>query len=168
MNFTTIYEDRLKFFPEKIDIADGKKIKETNGFLFFNLSQIWNNAQTLTRSQAEDYFVWAYFKVLHRKAKKDFKNKKVLTKTTEIEKSKLEKEYKNVIQEAEKINIKAYCCKMMKSQLKHKCKMHDSKYDCPDTLIDYLNENETYILIIHDGGASGIEIKYCPWCSTKL
>lgn len=48
------------------------------------------------------------------------------------------------------------------------CEQHLDKYECPDTLIDYSKNSKCYKIIIHDGGTSGIEIKFCPWCGTKL
>jgi hypothetical protein len=41
-------------------------------------------------------------------------------------------------------------------------------HDCPDCLIDYWPDTQTYGLMIHDGGNSVIVISYCPWCGAKL
>jgi hypothetical protein len=61
-----------------------------------------------------------------------------------------------------------YCCDSMKDFSTLNCDLHKDKYDCPDVLID-LNKNWTdFRIIIHDGGSSGIEINYCPWCGKKL
>jgi hypothetical protein len=60
------------------------------------------------------------------------------------------------------------CCEMMEYHSKHNCKQHKSKYDCPDTLIDFDENSNNYQIIIHDGGSSGIEIKFCPWCGRNL
>lgn len=60
------------------------------------------------------------------------------------------------------------CCEMMEYHSKHNCIEHENKYDCPDSLIDFNEQSKNYILIIHDGGTSGIEIKFCPWCGKNL
>ncbi|WP_081894204.1 DUF6980 family protein [Muricauda sp. MAR_2010_75] len=61
-----------------------------------------------------------------------------------------------------------YCCEMMKVFTTFNCDLHKDKYECPDTLIDHNTKSEYYSIIIHDGGTSGIEINFCPWCGTKL
>ena len=61
-----------------------------------------------------------------------------------------------------------FCCKKMKKYSSFQCEIHDDKYQCPETLIDYHESLEKFGLIIHDGGNSMIEISYCPWCGTKL
>lgn len=57
---------------------------------------------------------------------------------------------------------------MMEYHSTFNCKQHADKYECPDTLIDYNKKSESFAIIIHDGGTSGIEIKFCPWCGTEL
>ncbi|WP_430444133.1 DUF6980 family protein [Sphingorhabdus contaminans] len=59
-----------------------------------------------------------------------------------------------------------HCCEMMRSNVENICDMHPDRFDCPDCLIDY--SEDSYGLIIHDGGHSVITISYCPWCATKL
>lgn len=65
-------------------------------------------------------------------------------------------------------NNKLYCCEMMEAQSSFNCTIHKDKYECPDTLIDYNDKSKFYSIIIHDGGSSGITIKYCPWCGSKV
>lgn len=60
------------------------------------------------------------------------------------------------------------CCEMMQYHSTFKCEQHSDKYECPDTLIDYNEDSNYFTIMIHDGGTSGIEIKYCPWCGTQL
>lgn len=57
---------------------------------------------------------------------------------------------------------------MMSSQFDKKCDIHDSIYDCPDVLLDVNKTKTEYRILIHDGGTSGIVIKYCPWCGKKI
>ena len=57
---------------------------------------------------------------------------------------------------------------MMTDNLKNKCTEHSSPFECPDSLIFYSDVFNEYGLIVHDGGNSWVEIKYCPWCSKKL
>lgn len=39
--------------------------------------------------------------------------------------------------------------------------------DCPDVLVRQFSSG-MFVLPIHDGGDSGVEICYCPWCGSKL
>ena len=57
-----------------------------------------------------------------------------------------------------------HCCTKMKEKIKCKCDKHDSEFDCPDCIIMYIPEYDEYLIVIHDGGNSGISINYCPWC----
>ena len=61
-----------------------------------------------------------------------------------------------------------YCCDSMKYYSTLKCDIHTSKYDCPDLLIHSDKKGKNFKIIVHDGGLSGIEINYCPWCGNKL
>ena len=61
-----------------------------------------------------------------------------------------------------------YCCDNLKFFSTLNCDIHNSKYDCPDVLIDVGKSGADCRIIIHDGGTSGIEINYCPWCGKKL
>ena len=63
---------------------------------------------------------------------------------------------------------KEVCCASMKYDLEYKCDIHKSPFDCPDTIIYSSESNEEFGILIHDGGSSYIEIKYCPWCGSKL
>jgi hypothetical protein len=58
------------------------------------------------------------------------------------------------------------CCDRMGLQLNWHCDLHDTCWECPDALI--AQANESYGLIIHDGGTSVIAISHCPWCGTLL
>ena len=60
------------------------------------------------------------------------------------------------------------CYDMMEFHSSFNCNQHLDKYECPDTIIDYNGNSKGYRIIIHDGWTSGIEIKFCPWCGTKL
>jgi len=46
------------------------------------------------------------------------------------------------------------------------CDLHESRYDCPDALINMMRGG--YGIIVHDGGSSVVEISFCPWCGAKL
>lgn len=48
------------------------------------------------------------------------------------------------------------------------CKTHKTPYECPDQVLDYSKKFDEYGLIIHDGGTSQLEIKFCPWCGKPL
>lgn len=63
--------------------------------------------------------------------------------------------------------IPATCCKMMRDQFKpFTCGIHESKWTCPDVIID--EHKNKFGIIIHDGSGSVLKIKYCPWCGKKL
>jgi len=59
------------------------------------------------------------------------------------------------------------CCIKMKNHASFRCDIHADKFECPDSLID-IRDSGTYAIIIHDGGTSGIEINFCPWCGARL
>lgn len=61
-----------------------------------------------------------------------------------------------------------HCCEMMRYNVESTCEQHPNRDDCPDCLVSYSPERRAYKIIIHDGGGSGIEITYCPWCGDKL
>lgn len=61
-----------------------------------------------------------------------------------------------------------HCCEMMKDNVEHKCEQHPSPFDCPDNIIFFNEKKREYGIIVHDGGASFIRIKYCPWCCKEL
>ena len=63
---------------------------------------------------------------------------------------------------------RVHCCADMLRQLSHKCDRHADPYDCPDQIVSYYAKFDEYGLIIHDGGASSVGIKFCPWCGTEL
>ena len=48
----------------------------------------------------------------------------------------------------------------------HKCDVHTSPWDCPDTTL--VISEEHYGIPIRDGGESYIRIDYCPWCGVSL
>jgi len=168
MNFNIIYNKKLDYFPEQIDISDGEIIEKTNGFKSGNLTEFWNNAEERTTDQAENYFSWAYYIQIHRLSRENYINGTFSINTSKIGKQELLSEYETVVKEAEKINRTNFCCDMLKLQFENYCEIHDSKYDCPDKLIDYNDNNCNFSLIIHDGGSSGIRINFCPWCGEKL
>jgi len=59
-----------------------------------------------------------------------------------------------------------HCCDRMDYDLNQTCDIHESRYDCPDALIDFRDGG--YGLIIHDGGSSSIVIGFCPWCGSEF
>lgn len=61
-----------------------------------------------------------------------------------------------------------HCCEMMRDNVENICDDHPWRFDCPDCLIHYSSGDETYGIIIHDGGSSRIVIRYCPWCGSRL
>jgi hypothetical protein len=56
----------------------------------------------------------------------------------------------------------------MSEQASFLCPDHPDVFDCPDALISFSRGNDSYGLIVHDGGSSSIAISFCPWCGTEL
>jgi hypothetical protein len=61
-----------------------------------------------------------------------------------------------------------YCCDAMQRQAELVCDQHPDRFDCPDCLIEYSPRFREFGMMIHDGGASSLNIYYCPWCGSKL
>ncbi|HEY1013063.1 MAG TPA: HEAT repeat domain-containing protein [Herpetosiphonaceae bacterium] len=61
-----------------------------------------------------------------------------------------------------------WCCAQMTAQQTQVCPDHPDPADCPDRLVSYDAETDTYGLWIHDGGHSFIALAYCPWCGAHL
>ena len=59
------------------------------------------------------------------------------------------------------------CCERMAFDLAQQCDMHADRFDCPDALIER-REDGYHGIIVHDGGASSVQIAYCPWCGKRL
>jgi hypothetical protein len=50
-----------------------------------------------------------------------------------------------------------HCCEEMKYYLDHE-----------DDILYFWERVNEYLIPVHDGGSSGIVIRYCPWCGSKL
>ena len=61
----------------------------------------------------------------------------------------------------------SYCCEMMSGQLGRTCADHPDAADCPDMLVARRPSGD-HVLLVHDGGSSGIAIAFCPWCGRDL
>jgi len=66
----------------------------------------------------------------------------------------------------------SHCCEMMRSNVESICDKHFDRRACPDTVIDYSANSNSYGLPIHDGedgyATNWIRISYRPWCAAKL
>lgn len=63
----------------------------------------------------------------------------------------------------------AHCCDDMTAAIANDCTQHaDDPFACADMLIAYSPVFGEYGLIVHDGGASTVTIRHCPWCGAKL
>ena len=60
------------------------------------------------------------------------------------------------------------CCEAMTAAATHECDQHDSPFDCADALVVYNDALREHGLVIHDGGASYLLIRHCPWCGAAL
>jgi hypothetical protein len=51
----------------------------------------------------------------------------------------------------------------MRRNVESICDQHPDRHDCPDCLVEYVPG-----LLIHDGGSSSLQIRFCPWCGAGL
>jgi hypothetical protein len=168
MNFETIYNQINQLFPEQVDISDGRFVQGTTGFHSQNLIDTWNAAEEKSESTAEGYFTWAMYCLLHQLAKQAFREGNLTIKTSDLTKEEIKRKYDKVLREAEPKRRIRSCCRMMASQFSKKCEIHDSTFDCPDVILDRDEKGSQYRILIHDGGTSGISIKFCPWCGKEI
>ena len=56
----------------------------------------------------------------------------------------------------------------MENQVNASCDQCASRSACPDCLIDYIPKFREYVILVHDGGTSGVGISFCPWCGQAL
>lgn len=61
-----------------------------------------------------------------------------------------------------------YCCEFMKYYLELNCDGTQKNIKSSDQIVIYEQKFDEYGIVIHDGGDSYIEIKYCPWCGKEL
>ena len=61
-----------------------------------------------------------------------------------------------------------HCCAQMADAVASKCADHPNRFDCPDALLNFDSRDQSYGLIIHDGGSSAIQIAFCPFCGMGL
>ena len=62
----------------------------------------------------------------------------------------------------------SFPCVHIADQVTQTCDNHQDPHDCPDILITYSPKFDEYCIPIRDGGSSGANIRYCPWCGVKL
>jgi len=60
--------------------------------------------------------------------------------------------------------VDLFCCDEMRQQLEMTCSTHG--VNCPDIVI--LRTDDEFRIPIRDGGSSGYEIRWCPFCGTRL
>ena len=61
-------------------------------------------------------------------------------------------------------------CSELSRHLSTFCFKHD-KFSCPDILFSQsisIENNASLIILIKDGGSSGVKINFCPFCGGKL
>jgi len=52
--------------------------------------------------------------------------------------------------------------------MKHCCDLMTYYVNHDDHVVYFWEEFTEYLIPIHDGGSSGVLIRYCPWCGTEL
>lgn len=61
------------------------------------------------------------------------------------------------------------CCDDMRAALTNACEEHaGDPFACGDQLVSHSPTFGEFGLIVHDGGASSVLIRFCPWCGSKL
>ena len=66
------------------------------------------------------------------------------------------------------LTFEDYCCaKMARFNRNSYSSNGDLKWNDPDMILCVTKERE-YLIPIHDGGSSGVQIRYCPWCGSDL
>ncbi len=65
-------------------------------------------------------------------------------------------------------SLAEFCCEAMRDALVFDCEQHADPFECPDSLVIYIEVFDEYGLIVHDGGPSYVLIVHCPWCGAKL
>ena len=63
---------------------------------------------------------------------------------------------------------RAHCCAAMTNALTFECEQHADPFECGDCALIYNPVFDEYGLVVHDGGASYVLIKNCPWCAAAL
>ena len=65
-----------------------------------------------------------------------------------------------------------HCCDQMHGTVEHQCAIHPEPAHCPDFVVMFWPESNSYVLPIRDGenaeATSGIVISFCPWCGHEL
>jgi hypothetical protein len=64
--------------------------------------------------------------------------------------------------------MKRHCCEEMDYHANLNCDIHENPYDCLGKIILFIEKENDYGLIIHNGGSSYIKIDFCPWCGSNL
>ncbi len=52
--------------------------------------------------------------------------------------------------------------------MKHCCREMEQHVESEDRVLYYWEKFDEYLIPVHDGGTSGILIRYCPWCGASL
>ena len=60
------------------------------------------------------------------------------------------------------------CCDDLCNATTFHCDQHDDPFECPDCLIAYNEITDEYGLAIHDGAASVLIIRHCPFCGSAM
>lgn len=59
-----------------------------------------------------------------------------------------------------------FCCEQMRAEATRVCETHPERAGCPDCII--VKSGSEFGIAVHDGGASWITIRFCPWCGSRL
>ncbi len=99
MKFEKIYRESISFWPNSIDLSDGKLIEETNGFYSENLSSAWDKAEELASNEWQSLMVWTFYQELHKKAVESFKANRFYLNIDSIDMAMLKQSYLNALKE---------------------------------------------------------------------
>jgi len=67
-----------------------------------------------------------------------------------------------------KVDATKFPCIHMAYQANYQCGSHQNPWECPSTLIAYIEQFDEYGIPIRDGTESYWKIDNCPWCGTSL
>jgi hypothetical protein len=65
------------------------------------------------------------------------------------------------------MNQDRICCDAMGRQLNYQCEQHPDSRDCPDVVVVYYPHIDEFGMPIRDGGASSLDMHFCPWGGTR-
>ncbi len=107
MTFEEIYNLTIKYYPNEIDISDGKILPKDGG-VFMKLSKFWDNAELQTENESDfvKLMVWVIFCAYHKRAIENFQNDKMVVFLSELDKKYLKNKFEESLNNYPKLKAK--------------------------------------------------------------